>query len=123
QGNVLDKVIFTLEAIGPGPQEWEGIVVGNGSEGNELTYCILERAQYPLVVNRKFNMGTPATQQLILSNSIVRHCDIGVQINSNQTVTLTENEFYDFNYGGIAYGGGEVQAWQRSFVTASTTAL
>ncbi|MEM7656899.1 MAG: right-handed parallel beta-helix repeat-containing protein, partial [Bacteroidota bacterium] len=105
-GNVLDSIRFTVEAINPTPDSWEGLYFEDLSSASFLSHCVIEYAVTPVTLNDYTN--GPVDQQVLqfsLSNSTLRHGTFGVIMDTDRRSQVSNNDVYGFAYYGIGFFG------------------
>ncbi|MEL6850454.1 MAG: right-handed parallel beta-helix repeat-containing protein [Bacteroidota bacterium] len=104
-GNQAEPIIFTLQSIGPGPQQWGGFKFTTLATTSTLQHCVVEYAKTLVDVNTTtFLIPLSPTPRLIIENSMFRHAeDAAMTLYSDQPIRVAHCELYDFGTLGISF--------------------
>ncbi len=110
-GTHADPILFSVQAINPGTNEWEGLDFNNLSLLSELSYCVIEHTNIAVnVVENATVLTDPTVLRFKMDNSVVRHCTYGIVLDADRRIEIAENEVYDFDWYGIGFFGRSVGA-------------
>lgn len=108
-GTPADQILFSVQAINPGTNEWEGLNFSNLTLLSELSYCIVEHTNMAVnVVENATVLTDPSLLRLKIDNSVIRHCAFGIAMDADRRIEIAENEVYDFDWYGIGFFGRSV---------------
>jgi hypothetical protein len=104
-GTQAEPILFTLQSISSGFEQWGGLKFITLDATSELQFCVLEHAKTLLDVNTPvFFIPVSATPRLIVENSIFRHSeDAAIVLYSDQPILIANNEIFDFGTLGISF--------------------
>ncbi|MFK7920833.1 MAG: right-handed parallel beta-helix repeat-containing protein [Bacteroidia bacterium] len=110
-GTDIDPILFSIQAINPGTNSWDGLHFTNLTQMSQLSHCIIEHTTNALsVVENTAVLTDPSVLRFKMNNSVIRHCSYGVVLDADRRIEIAENEVYDFDWYGIGFFGRSVGA-------------